>query len=163
MPLYFPSPRFLDWVTMDKWDCGGPYEFSVRCGLQIMNSLSISSVAQSCPTLWNPVNCSTPGLPVHHQLPGFTQTHVHRVDDAIQPSYPQLIPFSSCLQSFPASGSFTMNHILTSCGQSIGASASVSVLSMNIQGWFPLRLIGLISLQCKGFLRVFSSTTIQKH
>ena len=66
-----------------------------------------SSVAQSCPTLYDPMNCSMPGLPVHHQLPEFTQTHVHWVGDDIQPSHP-VVPFSSCPQSFPASGSFQM-------------------------------------------------------
>ena len=71
--------------------------------------------------------------------------------------------FSSCLQSFPASGSFQMSQFFTSGGQSIGASASVSVLPMNIQDWFPLGLTGLISLRSKGLSRVFSSTTVQKH
>ena len=74
-----------------------------------------------------------------------------------------VVPFSSCLQSFPASGSFSMSQFLTSGGHSIGASASASVLPMNIQDWFPLGLTGLISLQSKGLSRVFSSTTIWKH
>ena len=72
-----------------------------------------------------------------------------------------VVPFSSHLQSSPASGSFPMSQFFASGGQSIGASASV--LPMNIQGWFPLRLTGLISLQSKGLSRVFSSTTDQKH
>ena len=71
--------------------------------------------------------------------------------------------FSSCLQSFPASGSFPMSQLFTSGGQSIGVSASASVLPMNIQGWFPIELTGLISLQSKGLSRVFSNTTVQKH
>ena len=74
-----------------------------------------------------------------------------------------VVPFSSCLQSFPALGSFTVNQLFISGGQSIGASASASVLLMNIQDWFPLGLTGLISLLYKGFSRVFSSTTIWKH
>ena len=74
-----------------------------------------------------------------------------------------VIPFSSCLQSFPASGSFPVSQLFASDGQSTGASASASVLPMNIQGWFPLRLIGLISLQFKGLSRVSSNTTVQKH
>ena len=86
-------------------------------------SVQFSSVAQLCPTLSNPMNCSTPGLPVHHQLLGFTQTHVHWVGDAISSS---VVPFSSCLQSFPASGSFQMSQSFESGGQSIGASASAS-------------------------------------
>ena len=72
-----------------------------------------------------------------------------------------VIPFSFCLQPFPASGSFQMSQFFTSSGQSIGASASV--LPMNIQDWFPLGLIGLISLQSKGLSRVFSNTTVQKN
>ena len=74
---------------------------------------------------------------------------------------PSVIPFSSCLQSFPASGSFVMSWLFTLGGQSIGAS--VSVLPMNIQNWFPLWLTSLISLQSKRFSRVFSNTTVQKH
>ena len=216
-------------------------------------NLSVSSVTQSCPILCNPMNCSTPGLPVHHQLPEFTQTHVHRVGDAIQvshllssPSTPapnpsqhqslfqwvnsshevakvlssvifnnaavffsqqlscsvmsdslwphglqhtrlpcpsptpgacsnscpssqwwhptissSVIPFSSCLQSFPASGSFQMSHLFALGGQSIGVSASV--LLINIQDWFPLGWTGWISLKSKGLSRVSSNTTVQKH
>ena len=74
---------------------------------------------------------------------------------------PSVVPFSSCLQSFPASGFFPRSQLFTSGGQSIRVSASV--LSINIQGWFPLGLIGLISLQSKGLSRVFSNTTVQKH
>ena len=74
-----------------------------------------------------------------------------------------VVPFSSCLQSFPASGSFPMNQFFTSGGQSIGDSASASVLPMNIQNWFPLGWTGWISLQSKGLSRVFSNTTVQRH
>ena len=103
-----------------------------------------------------------PGFPIHHQHLELAQTHIHRVSDAIQPSHP-LSSTSSCLQFFPASGSFPVNWLLASGGQSIWASASASVFPMNIQGRFPLGLTGLISLQSKGLSRVFSSTTIQKH
>ena len=74
-----------------------------------------------------------------------------------------VIPFSSCLQSFPASGSFQMSQLFASSGQSIGVSASTSVLPMNTQDWSPSRWTGWISLQSKGLSRVFSSTTVQKH
>ena len=74
-----------------------------------------------------------------------------------------VVPFSSCLQSVPASGSFPVSQFFASGGQSIGASASASVHPMNIWGWFPLGCTGLISLQSKGRSRVFSNTTIQKH
>ena len=80
---------------------------------------SVSSVAQSCPTLYDPMNHSMPGFPVHHQLPELTQTHVHSVGDTIQPSFPL---------SFSLSGSFPMSQFFTSGGQSIGVSASTSVL-----------------------------------
>ena len=128
----------------------------------LLSKFQFSSVAQLCPTLCDPMNRSTPGLPVHHQLPESTQTHVHRVGDGIQPSY-SVVPFSSCLQSFPASGSFQMSQLFTSGGQSIGVSASTSVLPMNTQGLSPLGCTGWISLQSKGLLRVFSNTTVQKH
>ena len=75
---------------------------------------------------------------------------------------PSVIPFSSCLQSSPASGSFPRSQRFASGGQSIGASASSSNLPMNIQGWFPLGWTGLISLQSKGLSKVFSSTTVWK-
>ena len=127
----------------------------------LLGPVQFSSVAQSCPTLCDPVNRSTPALPVYHQLPEFTQTHVHRVSDAIQPSHPlpspSPAPNPSQHQFFPMSQHFAWG------GQSIGVSASASVLPMNIQGWFPLELTGLISLQSKGLSRVFSSTTIWKH
>ena len=74
-----------------------------------------------------------------------------------------VVPFSSCLQCFPASGSFPMSLLFASCGQSFGASASASVLPVNIQDWFPLRWTGWISLQSKGLPRDFSNTTVQKH
>ena len=74
-----------------------------------------------------------------------------------------VIPFSSCLQSFPESGSFPMSQLFASGGQSIGVSASTSVLPMNTQEWSPLGWTGWISLQSKGLSRVFSNTTVQKH
>ena len=90
------------------------------------------------------MNCSTPGLPVHHQLPESTQTHVHGVGDTIQPSHPHptIVPFSSCPQSFPAAGSFQMSQLFISGGQSIEVSASTSVLPMNTQDWSPLGWTG---------------------
>ena len=133
-------------VFLERWICN--YESGVQ----------FRSVTQSCPTLCNPMNCSTPDLPVHHQLPESTQTHVHWVGGAIQPSHPPSSP-----QSFPASGSFQMSQLFTSCGQSIGVSASTSVLPVNTQDWYPLGWSGWISLQSKRLLRVFSNTTVQKH
>ena len=193
-----------------------------------------SSVTQLCPTLCNPMDCSTgkPGFPVHHQFLELPQTHVHWVGDAIQPSHLLLFPsppafpggsevkasarnagdvgsipglgispgerngnplqysclenpmdgrawqaighgterfhfhfhfLSSCLQSFPASGSFPVSQFFTSGGQGIELSSSASVLPMNIQDWIPLGWTGWISLLSKGLSRVFSNTTVQKH
>ena len=119
------------------------------------------SVSKSCPTLCDSMDCTMPGIPVFHYFLNFPQTQVHWVGDAIQPSY-LVAPFSSCPQSFPASGSFPMSQLFASGGQIIGVSSSASVLPLNIQGWFPLGLTGLISLQSKRFSRVFSSTTVRK-
>ena len=122
---------------------------------------SCCSVALSGSTLCDPMDCSTPGLPVHHQHLQLAQTHVHGVTDAIPPSHPLSSPSPPAFSlsqhlSFPVSWLFT-------CGQSVGASASVSVLPMDIQGLFPLGLTSLISLQSQGLSRVFSITTVQKH
>ena len=120
-----------------------------------------SSVPQSCPTLCDPMNCSTAGLPVYHQLPESTQTHVHWVGDAISPSHP-VIPFSSCPQSSPAPGSFQMSQLFGSGGQSIGVWASTSVLPMNTQDWSPLGWTCWISLQFKGDYQASLKTVILK-
>ena len=108
------------------------------------------------------MNCSTPGFPVLHYLPEFAQTYVHWMGDVIQPSYP-LPPPSPQALNLSQHESFPMSWLLASDGQNIGASASASVLPMNVQGWFPLGLIGLISILSKEISRVFSSTTIRKH
>ena len=126
-------------------------------------SPQFSSGAQLCPTLCYPMNHNTPGLPVHHQLPEFTQTHVNWVDDAIQPSYPLSSPSLPAPNLSPASGPFQMSQLFTSGGQSIGVSASTTVLPMNTQDCSPLGWTGWISLQSKGLSRVFSSITVQKH
>ena len=123
---------------------------------------SVSSVAQSCLTLCYPIDGSLPGFPVHHQLLELTQTQsalslwCHPTISA------SVIPFS-CLQSFPALGSFPVTQFFTSDNKTIGVSASASVLPMNIQDWFPWGWIGCISLLFKGLLRVFSNNTVQKH
>ena len=112
----------------------------------IGSSVQFISVTQSCPTFCNPMNCSTPGLPVHHQLREFTQTHVHQVSDAIQPFHPLLSP------SPPAPNPSQLTHVsqlFTSGGQSIGVSASASVLPMNTQDWSALGWTDWISLQSK--------------
>ena len=107
------------------------------------------------------MDCSRPGLPVH-QLPEFSQTHVHWVSDAIQPSQPLLSP-SLPPSIFPSIRSFPMSQYFASGGQRIGVSASASVLPVNIQDWFPLGWTGCFSFLSKRFSRVFSNTTLQKH
>ena len=125
-----------------------------------VNSVQFSSVAQSCPTLCDPMNRSTPGLPVHHQLSEFTQTHAHWVGDAIQPSHPLSSP-SPPTFNLSQHQSFPMSQFFASGGKRIGVSASASVLPMNIQDWFPLGLTGWISLLSKGYSRIFSNTKVQ--
>ena len=125
-------------------------------------TLQFSSVAQLCPTFCNPMNCSTPRLPVHHQLPEFTQTQVHRVRDAIQPSHPRLSP------SPPAPDPSQHQSLF----QWVNSSHEVAEVlefqlqhlpSKEIPGWSPSEWAGWISLQSKGLSRVFSNTTVQTH
>ena len=126
------------------------------------SSVQFSSVTQSCPTLCDPMDCSTPGLPVHQQLGVYSNLcPLSRWCHLTISS--SVVPFSSHLQSFPALGSFPMSQFFTSGGQNIGASVSKSVLSMNIQGWFPLGMTDLISLLYKGLSGVFSSIAIWKY
>ena len=126
----------------------------------VATGCSCCSVAQSYPTLCDPMDCSTPGFPIFTT----SQRLLKLMSiESVMPSNHLILCclFSSCLQSFPASGSFPVSGLFASDVQSIGASASASVLSMNIQGWFPLGLTGLISLLSKGLSRVFSNTTVQ--
>ena len=112
-------------------------------------------------TLCDPMDYCTPGFPVFHHLPEFAQCRVHWVHDAIQ----HLVLCCSLLlpSIFASIKIFSMSQLFASGGWSIEVSASASVLPMNIQGWFPLGLTGLISLQSKRLSRVFSSTTIWKY
>ena len=120
---------------------------------KIYSSVQFSSVTQSCPTLCNPMNRSTPGLPVHHRLLEFTQTHVHRVGDAIQPSHPLSSPSPPAPNPSKHQGLFQWVNSLHEVA-SIGVSALASVLPMNTQDWSPLEWTGWISLQSKGLSRV---------
>ena len=120
------------------------------------------SVAQSCLTLCDLMDHSTPGFPVLHCLPEFV--HSCPLNWWCHPTISSsVIPFFSRLQPFPASGSFLVSQFFASGGQSVGASAVASVPPMSIQGWFPLGLNGLVSLQSKGLSRLFSNTRVQKH
>ena len=126
------------------------------------SSVQFSSIPQSCLTLCDPMNHSTPGLPVHHQLPEFTQIHVHRVGDAIQPSHPLSSPSPPAPNPSQHQGLFQWVNS-SSGGQSTGVSALASVLPMNTQNWSPLGWMSWTSLQSKELSRVFSNTTVQKH
>ena len=126
----------------------------------------IRSVAQSCPTLFDPMNHSTPSLPVHHQLPEFTETHVHRVSDAIQPYHPLSSPSPPALYLSQHQGLFrwvSFSHQVAKILEIQAIWSSSSVLPMNTQDWSPLGWTGWISLQSKERSRVFSNTTVQKH
>ena len=117
------------------------------------------SVTQSCPTLCNPMDCSTPGFPVSHHLPKFSQVHIHCICDVIQPSHPLTPSFPFAL-NLSQNWGFSNESALESDDQNIGASASVLP---SIQGLFSLRLTGWISLLSKELLGVFSSTTVWRH
>ena len=121
-------------------------------------SVQFSSVAQSCPTLCDPMNRSTPGLPVHHQLLEFTQTHIHWVTDTIQPSHP-VVPFSSCPQSLAASESFPMSQLFAWGGQSTGVSALASFFLKKFQA--DLLQNGLVGSLCSPRASQESSPTPQ--
>ena len=139
----------------------GGFFCSCLKGYVVSSSTQFSSVAQSCLTFCNPMNCSTPGLPVHRQFPESTQIHVHWVSDAIQPSYPLTSPFPLVLNLSQHQGLFKW----------VSSSHQVAKgLEFQLQHQFfqwtprtPLGWTGWISLQSKGLSRVFSNTTVQKH
>ena len=126
-------------------------------------NIQFSSVTQSCPTLCAPTDCSTPGLPVHHKFPEFTQTHGHWIGDVIQPSHPLLSTSSPTFNLSQHQGLFKWVSSSHQVAKILGVSASTSVLPMNTQDWSPLGWTGWISMQSKGLSRVFSNTTVQKH
>ena len=129
---------------------------------QIIGKLLFSSVAQSCLTLCHPMDRSMPGLPVHHQLLEPTQTHVHCVGDAIQPSHPLSSP-SPAAPNPSQHQSFPMSQLIAWGSQSTGVSALASFLPKKSQGWSPLEWTGWISLQSKGLSRVLFNTRVWKH
>ena len=148
--FHYRSLQDIDYISLCY--TVGPCWLSVLC-------ICCCSVARSCSTFCSPMDCSMPGFPVLHCLPEFTQILVHCVDVAIQPSHP-LSPLLLLPSIFPSVRVISNDHLFPSGGQSIWAPTSASVLSMNIQGWFPLGLIGLIFVQLKALSRVFSSTTV---
>ena len=143
--------RSLSVYQMNEW---------IKCAIPMQLNIQFSSVTQSWPNL-QPHGLQHTRLPCPSPAPG-------ACSDSCPSSrwcHPTIsvVPFSSCLLSFPASGSFPMSQFCASGGQSTGVSASASVLPVNIQVWFPSGLAGVISLQSKGLSRVFSNITVQKH
>ena len=124
----------------------------------LLSKICCCSVAQSCLTLCDSMDWSTPGFPVLHRLQEFAQTHVHWVGDAIQPSHPLSPPSPPAFSLSQHQGLFqgvrSLHHV---------AKILALQLPVNIQGWFPLGLTGMISLLSKALSGVFSSTTVQKH
>ena len=133
MESFHFHPMLMYQVKCSKISCGSishkPFSCFPLYFLDVQfSSVQFSSVAQSCPTLCDPMNCSTPVFPVLHYFPEFTQTHVNPTISFY------VVPFSSCLQCFPSTGSFPMLRLFPSDGPSIEASGSASVLPMSIQG-----------------------------
>ena len=136
-----------------------PRRVSLLCSC---TKVQFNSVTQSCLTLCDPMDCSMPGFPVHHQLPELAQTHVHWFGDAIQPSHPLSSP-SPAFNHLHHQGLFQWVSSFHQVAKVLEFQLQPSVLPMNIQDWFPLGLTGWISLQSKGHSSIFSNTTIQKH
>ena len=169
-PGFGPPPKLVFWQCLGTVMASLGVSFSLLVEDQGLIKINLSVIFSSVQFNHSVVsNSLQPHGLQHAQLPCPSPT-----PGAHSNSYPlsqwchltisySVIPFSSCLQSFPTSGSFPMSQFFTSGGPSIGVSASTSVLPMNIQDWFPLRWPGLISLLSKGLSRVFSNTTVQKH
>ena len=131
--------------------------------LERVSSVQFSSVAQSCPTLWDLMDCSTPSLFVHHQLPEFTQTHVHWVGDAIQPSYPLLSPSPPVFNLSQHQGLFWWVSSLNQVAKVLEFQLQHHSFQRIFRTDFLLGWTDWISLLSKGLSRVFSNTTVQKH
>ena len=158
--VYMPHIHILRWWSWFFFNLGKP--MCKTCVNECLKQKKFSSVAQSCPTL-QPHGlqqarppCPSPTTGVYSNSCPLSRWCHPTISSSV-------LPFSSCLQSFPASGSFQMSQFFASGGQSIGVSASASLLPMNIQDWFPLGWTGWMSLQSQGLSRVFSNTTVQDH
>ena len=170
------SPQDSSWAKSYLNECSPMNAVSPWCLVSLINSsqlnlvsfsvqVQFSSVAQSCLTLCNPMDCSTSGFPVHHQLPEPTQTHVHHVGDAIQPSHPLSSPSPPTFDLSQHQGLFQWVSSWHQVAKVLEFQFQLQPQSFQwiIQDWFPLGLTGWISLQSKGLSRVFSNTTVQKH
>ena len=139
-----------------------PYSQCIRVLKVIRIKIICCSVTQLCPTVCDPMDCSTPGF--RSSLSPGDCSDWGPLSSWCHPTISSsVIPFSSGPPSAQHQGLFQMNQLFASGGQTIGVSASTSVLPMNIQGWFPLGWTGLISLLSKGLSRIYSGTTVQKH
>ena len=150
----------MHWVQ--RAVCHLPFKFTTENLSTASQSSQFSSIAQSCLSLCNPMDCSIPSLPVHRQLPEFTQTHVYWVGDAIQPPHSLSSPSPPALNLSQHQGLFQWVSSSHQWPKYWSFSFSISP-SNEYWGWFPLRLASLISLQSKGLSRVFSNTTVQTH
>ena len=137
-----------------------PFIYWWICGLFLC--LQFSSVAQSCPTLCDPMNRSMPGLPVHHQLTEPTQTHVHWVGDTIQPSHPLSSSSPPALTLCQHQGLFKWVSSSHQVAKGLEFQLQHHSFQCNTQDWSPLGWTGWISLQSKGLSKVFSNNTVQK-
>ena len=134
----------------------------MNCPYSFFSSVQFSSVAQLCPALCDSMDCSTPGFPVHRQIPELTQTHVHWVSDAIQPSHPLSSP--SPPAPIPLSiRVFSSESVLCIRWPNYWSFSFSIIPPMNTQDLFPLGWTGWTSLQSKGLSRMFSNTTVQEH
>ena len=149
--LCFISPALTP--IFKSQQMASPEPVGSSCDTRIFSSVQFSPVAQSCLTLCDPMDCSTPGLPVHYQLLEFIQTHVHRVGDAIQPSHPLLSPSPPTLNLSQHQGRFKWVSSLHQVAEVLEFQ-SASVLPMNTQAWCPLGWTGWISLQSQGLSKV---------
>ena len=153
--------KIKHWLKYIHADCDLELMVAQIISFLEQNFTSVSSVTQSCPTLCDPMDCSA-RLP----CPSPTLEAYSNSYSLSLWSHPTLwssiVPFSSCLQSFPASGSFPVSQFFTLGGQITGVSASATVLPMNIQDWFPLKWTGWICIQSKGLLTVFSNNRVKK-
>ena len=152
-------------ISSNRWWLPSKRNVSLLKGTQQLKGRDqFSSVAQSCPTLCDPWgHMQHARLPCPSPVPGIYSNSCPLSQWCHPTISSSVVPFSSRLRSFPASGSFLVSQFFASGSQSIRGSASASVLPMNIQDWFPLGWSGWISLQSKGLSRVFSNTTVQKH
>ena len=160
--ILFEAPTFMVNLLCNRNKAGWYVQSNMEGILSGSMTLLLLFSCKSCLTPCDPMFYGAQGFPVLNTFQSFVKL---MSIEAVRPSNHLILcsPFSSYPQSFPASRSFPMSQLFPSGGQSIGVSASASVLPMNIQDWFPLGWTGWISLQSKELSRVFSNTTVQKH